>query len=243
MERKTTKMLALIAVIGLCAVALIGAGYAAFTGNAKTYNEGNIATAENLVITNDSFNPMIGYNTAVKEEFNSYAAESGTAYYFDPADATVDTESVTNYALKAVGSSKTIGVTNKTGGSIAGFTISAKSSQAISNSDFVYFFKVTVGTGNSAVSGFIQMPASTDYANVNITMASALADNGSVDVTLQLYIGYDANVWIPNTFIGDIVDTEPQTPTNYIEGRTSTNGPVDLATTGFGFMIAEYVAP
>ena len=40
MERKTTKMLALIAVIGLCAVALIGAGYAAFTGNAKTYNEG-----------------------------------------------------------------------------------------------------------------------------------------------------------------------------------------------------------
>ena len=43
-------MLALGVIIGLCAVAIIGAAYAAFAGTASTYNEANTATTEYFTI-------------------------------------------------------------------------------------------------------------------------------------------------------------------------------------------------
>ena len=87
MENKMKKTIALGAVIMLCAVAVIGVGYAAFSGTARTYNEGNSATSGYIGLVNGSFDPMID---SVVTEFDVYVGQvSGTdtivtCYYIDP---------------------------------------------------------------------------------------------------------------------------------------------------------------
>ena len=53
MEAKGRKMVAMGVVIALCAVAMIGAAYAAFAGNASTYNQGNTVTPGFMTLTPD----------------------------------------------------------------------------------------------------------------------------------------------------------------------------------------------
>lgn len=234
MKAKSTKMLALAVIAGLCVVAIIGAAYAAFAGTASTYNEGNNAVAGNILIDNDSFDPMI--NAANPEVFDTYSAETGVAYYFKAGATTVST-----YTAKTVGSAKTIDVTNNTGAEITKLTFAAKATEDISNSEFVYFFGVTIGTttvyttavSTTAGTATIVVPDQ-DLVAENV---QGIADEGSVTVSLQLYIGYVADYGVPTSLIGDIVTPIPQS--GYTPAKMSANGPVDLDDVGFGFTISD----
>ena len=132
MEAKGRKMLALGIVGMMCAVAIIGAAYAAFNGTARTYNQGNTATAGNILIDNASFTAMI---SSAGVEFDTYSAETGKAYYFDGGS------DVNSLFAKKVGTAKDLTVNNHTGAAITALTIGAKSSVAISNTEFIYFFE------------------------------------------------------------------------------------------------------
>ena len=129
-------MLALGIVAMLCAVAMVGIGFATFNGTARTFNEGNSATAGNILINNGSFDPMI---RDVSVEFDTYTYSTGVAYYFESGGA-----SEHGFTAKAVGSEKELTVNNNTGANITTMTVGAKATANISNADFTYFFRVTV---------------------------------------------------------------------------------------------------
>ena len=263
-------MLALGVVAMMCAVAIIGIGYATFGGTARTYNEGNTATAGNILIENESFTAMI---SAAGVEFDTYSAESGDAYYFESGGATVN-----SLFAKQVGDAKDLTVNNRTGAAITALTVGAKSSVAITNAEFIYFFEVSITnlatatpadddqmdarlylyySGDSGVTftpatpaqmdarenlyycapvvGYINLPAATTEQTVTISTGT-IADNKSVTVSLQLYIGYAANCSVPDTFIGDLGAAGAD---DSIDAIRSATGPVDVATVNFGFSVAD----
>ena len=233
MKGNKGKVLALGVIVMFCAVAIIGAGYAAFAGTAKTYNENNSVIAGNIVIANGTYTPMV---SNANEVFSTYTYNDTTekvAYYFEtPTDI---------HDLKAVslGTAKTMGVTNNTGAAIAKLNIGAKASTAISTGDYKYFFKVTT-SGTSTNEYFIDLPVSgTGYAytgEITLDMGSGakLADGGSVNVTIQLYVGYVANVYVPDDYIGAASTTKGGTCT--IDARNGT-APADIADVDFGFVV------
>ena len=251
MENKMKKTIALGAVIMLCAVAVIGVGYAAFNGNARTYNEGNSATSGYIGLVNGSFDPMID---SVVTEFDVYAAETATCYYFDDTSGAVTIN--TDYVGLAVGDEKALTVTNNTGSNITSLTIYIKADKAnVGNADFPYFVKVWIdGITDSAQ--FLQMSttAGTEVNAVFTDFGSAanvqvLADNDdttegaikTVTIKMQFYIAYNPDYLVPVSGIGDVVTSIPdgKTAADYVDGKSSTTGPLDITGVGFGFRVVD----
>ena len=236
MENKGRKMLALGIVAMLCAVAIIGIGYAAFSGTAKTYNENNVAGAEYLKLDNSAWTPMV--NTSF--EYNYYDAQAGDVWYL--TGTTTPVNSI--YSAKAVGSALTLTLTNKTASSIASVDFTVTTVGTVNGGDFKCFLGVTV----AGVEQFIMLNSSSaqtivinDFATTT-EGADPLGVNGTADITLQLYLGYEANKYIPESFIGNVVNPADK-GANDIPGRLSENGPVGISDMDLGFSVKEHVSP
>ena len=246
MEYKMKKSMALGVVIMLCAVAMIGAGYAAFNGQARTYNEGNSATSGAIVLTNGSFNAMFA---SANTEFDSYTAQTATCYYFTSGTTTQDiTISNTDYVGKALlTSEKQIGVTNNTGADISSLTFKVRTDKAnVGNADFPYIIKVAIdGVTDSEQYAILSTSAATDVSVVFTDFAAtegtqAFADAASITLNIQVYVAYSANYFVPNSGIGDVVVAAPAGhESEYTAAKSSATVPVDISDVDFGFTVIE----
>lgn len=206
MEAKKTKILALAVLTMLCAVAIVGAAYAAFAGNAKTYNEDNNADVGYMTLTPEaaqdgSWTPIVD---DVKGEFSSYVYnDSGakTAYYLiNPANTTITIGEAPNqkvYVNKNLGD-KDFVLSNKTGENITEVVFEAKASAGVGNNTFVYILAMTDGTTTEYQLLDASNPAAKtftfDYSS------SPVANNGTVTYKATIYIGYVVNGYIEGEY-------------------------------------------
>ena len=251
MEHKARKMLALGAVIMLCAVAIIGAGYAAFsnTATARTYNEGNSATAGYMTITPDGTGAaawdaisttdiVASFSTYVYKHSDGAVTPTYTtekAYYFaDDAGASVHDL----FAIK-LGETKTFTVANQTGTAIASFSMNVKAKVAAAtdigtNAEFKYFLKI----GDQ----FFDIDSTMASAEgVTKTVTLAVPSEGSETLNVELYIGYTADVGIPEDYIGDVV-TKGTAGSHDANNASDANAPKDMINVSFAFAISAPVA-
>ena len=197
MEAKGRKMLALGIVAMLCAVAIIGIGYAAaFGGTAKTYNDNNVAEAQYLSLSpgtdGSAWNAIS--SGAVDAVFDEYTYnDSGTKYAYSYIDGTVTTDltiSAVTYKSVQLGT-KTFIVGNETGAATTSVTISVKASDLVGNADYVYILKV--GAADPVILDNTGSVTAKDFV-LNL----AIADGETANVAVTLYIGYQENVYLPN---------------------------------------------
>ncbi|WII09351.1 hypothetical protein O8W32_00630 [Methanomassiliicoccales archaeon LGM-DZ1] len=249
MEYKMKKSMALGVVIMLCAVAMIGAGYAAFNGHARTYNEGNSANAGFIELvpggTGDAQWTPLSNNVATA--FSEYTYNDGgtkKAYYIAAGDVDSDTPvaPIANYVVKVLGS-KTYTVANKTSEAITAIDFGVKSDKGVGNTDFVYVVKVANGASIQYV--VLNTSAATAENVLSFTGLSVAAETGTTTFTVSLCIAYLPNVYIPDSFIGPAV-----TPTDddHDQGaKQSTTGPVDIGTgddaLALGFSVTDATTP
>ncbi len=115
MEAKGRKMLALGIVAMLCAVAIIGIGYAAFGGNARTYNQGNSTTAGYMTLTpgGDGNAKWNGIAADADVAISTYVHSTGTAYYFAGNSTTETVDSTDGYTVSDALGSKTFTLDNR----------------------------------------------------------------------------------------------------------------------------------
>ncbi|AMH94710.1 adhesin-like protein [methanogenic archaeon ISO4-H5] len=231
MEYKMKKSMALGVVIMLCAVAMVGAGYAAFNGNARTYNMDNSATAGYATFASADWNAITSGNGTADLDTYVYEASSSskTAYYFTGTTTTATINS-NSYTLSLIGT-KDFTLTNETGAAISAYKVGVTASSAVGSSSFQYFVKIGNEYKAIATSG---TPAELVF---DITPASAIADAGTDTVTIGLYIGYIANVYLPDTFIGP---AESQSKTGYTQAAIeTTTAPADF--NGLSFALAAKI--
>jgi len=255
MERKTTKMLALVAVIGLCAVALIGAAYAAFAGSASTYNQGNAVDTGYMTLSpNGDANTAAKWaaiSSAGKEAFSTYTYvviddsqnpatyTDKMAYYFAQGGA-AGTGVAADYTVKQIGDAKSFTLENQTGESITYMQFKATAANgtngnltALNASDFKYFLKVTISGGSPIYLAIDGTEKTTDVTAVTFDQQTNKAT-----ITVAICVGYDANVYIPTSFIGPATQTVTVNPA--IE---SANAPVDMVDIDFAFKAVAADAP
>ncbi len=246
MEHKAKKMLALGAVIMLCAVAMIGAGYAAFTGAARTYNTGNNVSSESLVLDVANFDAIIA---AGDVEFDTYdTPTAGTdAYYFNatkhPSVVEVNdgTSTVTSIEL----GSKVLTLTNYTQEAITSITLGIKSDKDVGTSNFKFFVKADILVGETHTTGYADV--STTEQTIVLAPANwessgdsqTTLDNGeSIAITLTLYYGYVADCSVPNSHIGPTGDVGAENSTN-AKLSTLALKPVTATSFGLGFSVIQ----
>ena len=190
-------MLALGIVAMLCAVAIVGIGYAAvFGGSAKTYNDNNVADAQYLSLSpgtdGSAWNAISsGAVDAVFDEFTYN--DSGTKYAFSYIESLSPTEvtvSAVTYQAVQLGTKNFI-IGNETGAATTTVTISVKASDLVGNADYVYLLKV--GTADAQVLDYTGSVTEKDFA---LTLAIPSGETSTVAVVL--YIGYVENVYLPN---------------------------------------------
>ncbi len=239
-------MLALGAVIMLCAVAIIGAGYAAFSNSAtaRTYNADNSATAGYMTITPTAggtsvWDPMSTDNVNGNFSTYVYGHVTGTApdttvttekaYYFTSGATTVN--SLT--ALK-LGDTKTFTITNQTGANITSLSLNVKAALGTSgavgtNTEFKYFLKI----GDST---FIDINEELVSAGATETLTISINDGASAALAVELYIGYTADVGIPEGYIGDVGDVG--SGVKDANNAADANAPADMKNVSFAFAIS-----
>lgn len=260
MEYKMRKTMALGAVIMLCAVAIIGVGYAAFSGNARTYNEGNAATAGYMTLVPDagatSEWASITYTAATTDhealaDFSTYTYNSSgtkTAFYLESPESSPVTVDTTNYVVKSIGS-KSFTVTNQTGAAVASVDIVVKQSIAVGNADFVYIIKV--GDVYKILSSTTPNTETTFNVTVDTDAGTEgnqpCADESSFQFSIGLYIGYAANVCIPDVGYGAAVPIADKTEAYDQDAilPTGTNVPEDIpvaAPLTLGIALTEHTA-
>jgi len=263
----------IVGVAALAALLLLfaGVGYATFTGNAKTYNDGNEDTLAYMTATPSDFSPFaakastlfdtyvygnyVQDDTPTQAELDAglYYTESGgvytkasgtlgdgpyyvvgeaknTAYAFVPA---MSPATVNGKTAVQLGTDKIITLKNETGAAISEIKLSISTPVNIGSTDFVYFFGVTVAGGSTQY-----LPA---FANSKVAeldnIACAIADGFSKDVTVALYLGYVADVYVPESYIGPASETQTGSFTHpYI---LPDNPPADLGSTGFSFTFTD----
>ena len=145
MENKGRKMLALGIVAMLCAVAIIGIGYATFAGNARTYNQGNSNTAGYMTLTPNDEGQGVWAGIAVDADvaFSTYVYSAGTAYYFaGESTSPVTVDSTGGYTVSAALGTKTFTVANNTGNDISSINCVATPSEIDGNQYFIYIICV-----------------------------------------------------------------------------------------------------
>ncbi len=231
-------MLALGAVIMMCAVAIIGAGYAAFsnTANARTYNEGNSATAGYMKLTpnGEGAARWTGISNAAEADFSSYFYNDGvndsTAYYFDgtPTSATVD--GTEGYTVLSLGS-KVYTLENETGAAITTVSFAVTQDKLVGNGDFIYIvcvdgvYKSLKYTGELAAITFTV----TVDGEPGTEGKQPLDNTSSCDISVALYIGYLADCKIPTTWHGNVLPTSAESGTPAKHGASPTGIPANDA--------------
>ena len=247
-------MLALGAVVMLCAVAIIGAGYAAFsnTASARTYNENNSADVEYLTlapggdsvaarwaaistISNKVAFSTYQYVTMVDDDSDPSTPdvpdEEKVAYYFADAGS-AGTGPAATYTVKAIANKDFI-LTNSTSSTLTKIQFKTQASAeaaawtALSGSDFKYFVKVTVGA-NAPV-----------YILLNDTLMNtgdqtvSVASGDPLTINVAICIGYVPNVTIPASYHGEATHTESD---NAIDSDAA---PIDLPNVSFAFEVTD----
>ena len=242
-------MLALGAVIMLCAVAIIGAGYAAFsnTATARTYNEGNSATAGYMTITPDGSGAAawdaISTN-AVKSEFSSYAflheSNTNVAYYSNGTVLDIDGSPVNGWCVKELGTAKAFTLKNDTGAAISQITFGAKAKigdeGAIgNNTDYKYFLKVSNGTN------VLYLDVDATEEKTGTLALTSIPDGEDGAITVQLCIGYQVNCYLPTNFIGDV---SASAAAGYTQAAhySATLAPEDMKNISFAFSVLDTTA-
>ena len=241
-------MLALGAVIMLCAVAIIGAGYAAFsnTATARTYNEGNNATAGYMTLTpgTTAAGDWSAISADAKAEYSSYKYQhestTNVAYYV-AGGAVIDTEgsAANGYYVKELGTAKTFTLENQTGASISQITFGAKAKIGTdgavgNNADYKYFLKVANG------SNVLYLAVDETEEKTGTLALTAIADNASGEITVQLCTGYVVNCFLPEDRIGD-VSTAATAPEGYDQAAhySATLAPQDMKNISFAFSVLD----
>lgn len=185
----------------LCAVAIIGAGYAAFSNTAKasTYNENNTVDVGYMRLTpgDSTGDDWDAITTVDLVKFSTYTYNnSGTknAYYFADNDGQT---TVGVYTAVPIGN-KTFRVDNDTGSSISTVSLTAKQNRLVGNTGIVFIMKVgnvvnvLDSTGDITEKTF----AVTLDGNTSQEGDQPVADEGSALITVELYIGYNATEYI-----------------------------------------------
>ena len=250
-------MVALGVVVALCAVAMIGAAYAAFAGNARTYNENNAVTAGSMVLSPNGQTAWVAFTgaSALDLEFESYTYnDSGTkTAYYKTGGTPID-----DYTAFVLGSAKDFIVTNNTLEAIGSFDLIVTPTAAVGNADFVYIMGVNDGTNdyyevldNDASDGI-------DALEFNITATIAQAAGSTLNLEVTLYIAYEADVYIPDSFIGPALSESARATAcnvdnehpynaatmNYDQAaKQSNDGPDGFADLDFGFCVTNTAAP
>lgn len=221
----------------LCAVAIIGAGYAAFsnTATARTYNAGNSATAGYMTITptaggTNVWDPIS--TDAIVDSFSTYVygkgspAVSATAYYF--ADTPTPLHELT--ALKIGTVTKTFTIENQTGDAISklSFKVTAVVGEGGSlgtNAEFIYFLKI--GDLFYDINDALKSGVSQD-------LTISIANGESETINAELYIGYVEDYAIPTGYVGALVAKG----TGAQNVNDSDVAPADMKNVSFAFEIS-----
>ncbi len=266
--QKNKIVLAVTAVVVL-ALLFAGVGYAAFSGNARTYNQDNTQTLAYMSVTPEDFDAILDDGKTI---FDTYAYEPDqVAYAFNADEETVVEVATEAGTYKAVQlGEKTLNVKNETGAAITALNVEITASGATGNTDFVYIFKLKA-TGDAK---FIVFNGSSVTGSVSGLLA-AIADKANTNITVTVYVGYIPNAYVPSNYIGPAADnaagyakaaywkqgvqyysdkngtTASPTAENFDAGtyyvkytdplpyKQSTTGPVDLAKTDFSFKVTD----
>ena len=254
MDAKGRKMLALGIVTMLCAVAIIGIGYAAFAGNARTYNQGNAVDTGYMTLSPDGGSAAVRWaaiSAEGSEAFSTYTYVTvggtqqeptyteGMAYYF-ASGGDDGSGAAQNYTVKQIGVAKSFTVVNQSSETITyvDFTATAVNGTngnlaAITASDFKYFLKVTID-GGSAI--YLDVSGSGD--STGATAITFDENTHDATITVAICIGYIADVYIPTSFVGPA--TQEVTANPAIE---TASGPVDMTDIDFAFLVEAADAP
>ncbi len=225
MQKK--KIVAGITAIVVLALLFAGVGYA-FSGTARTYNQGDEQTLAYMSVTPDDFNPIF-VSTNGGTIFDTYVYQGATldadpliAYAFNVDEETVVdlTANATTYKAVALNNvAKTLTVENQTGDSISKLNVAINATGTVGNTDFVYIFKLQVVGDTPENTKYIVFNGNAT-GNVDITPLAAIADEGTKDIAVTVYVGYVANVYVPNNYIGPASGSEKQEATVWTSGVT-----------------------
>ena len=201
MIAKKTKILALAVVGMMCAVAIVGAAYAAFAGSASTYNQGNNVTAGYMTLTpgtagSADWTAIVasGEDSLDTYVYNDNGAK--TAYYFsDDTGVAAGADDANNYLVKQIGTAKVFTLENKTGAATSTLVFKATASAAPTASDIKYFLKVTFGTGDNAPVEYLDI-STTEQATA--AKALVIANNSTGTISVAICVGYIPNVCLPD---------------------------------------------
>jgi len=240
--QKNKIVLAVTAVVVL-ALLFAGVGYA-FSGSARTYNQGDEQTLAYMSVTPADFKPIFTGDTP----FDTYVYQGATvndkltAYAFKETPETVTVNEV-EYTAIGLGS-KNMTVLNNTGEDLTALTFNVTATSAIGKPDFVYIFElettvdvyqVTVawieGTttyytyendafvAHDGINGadafaalegtkYINGPSvaylvyDSSSATKSANLAGVILDGGNEVVSVNVYIAYIPNVYVPDNYIG-----------------------------------------
>ena len=245
----------------LCAVAIIGAGYAAFTGTftgtAKTYNEDNKVDV--------GYMTLVGGTTASTDEWSSISTEdivlqfheytyheevnntdtNFKAYYLtDAAYATADLivigegQSAVSYANKVVGE-KTFILSSAVDKTIANITVELYADKGVGNSDFVYI--LSVGCGDNVQYKLLDATAADEYSFDFTGLSITSSSPQNIDV--KLYIGYTTDGSIAKTHpIGaptGVVTDNSRYNVHSVEMTNGANAPEGFSALSFAISVSE----
>ena len=239
-------MLALGAVIMLCAVAIIGAGYAAFAGTASTYNENNNATTGYMTLTPQATGAQTSIWDAIvgnaKSNFSTHVYQDSTnakvAYYLSDAASNV---TISGYdVVKAVGTKDFI-LLNEADPSINAIDIKVKAAAidgstplAYGDAEFAYVLGIKIGNVEKfCVIGTSEM----EFSNMNVTFT-----NNQATITATIYIAYAIDGYIESEYYIGAPAASSTGMTNPVGVNKSDTAPGNLAAS-FAFVAKEYVAP
>gem|GEM_PF-4497416 len=249
--------MALGAVIMLCAVAIIGVGYAAFNGNARTYNENNSVAAGDMTLSPNGADQTekwgaISYNVA--EAFDTYVYSDGTndhvAFYYTDSTGAGDislTTSNSDYGSAVTLYSKSLGskaytVTNKTGAAITALNFYITPSTDVGNAEFLYFAKISYTNSSSVTVDQYRMLTSAGEKTCPVSSIS-IADTSSLVITVELFVGYVKDVYIPDSYIGPAL-ANPAEPGDYDQAAhlSVSEEPEGFADLDLGFRVHDATA-
>lgn len=187
MEAKTTKMIAAVAVIVMCAAGLVGAGYA-YT--ASTVNNSNTATSEYVVLT-QSGTGAYTFSESTKVYYDTYNSDSvsGTTYLLNSPITISD--NTNSYKVVKIGKTFTINAAH-TPANVTDLTsmecaITFNDGLTLTN-NYLLIFKVTNNTTTSYL-----VYNGTSWTGGDNTFTIGVKD-GSPDTyyssTVDVYYGY-----------------------------------------------------
>ena len=218
---KNRIVLAVTAIVVL-ALLFAGIGYA-FNGTARTYNQGDEQTLAYMSVTPNSFDPIFTDAATAKTIFDSYVYNDGTtkaAYAFNETEETVEEVTVDATAYKAVKLNSTalqLTVLNETGAAISKINVAVDSTKTVGNGDFVFIFKLQV-VGDAPDN--IEYIVFNGFASANVNITTSIADTTSKIVAVTVYVGYEADVYVPNNYIGPAINNPTRQATVWTSGVT-----------------------